>query len=108
MGFVDNVKQYFALGLGATAGYMLFMMCAALFFILFAGGGWMLLRKYNKKKPDGKQTPMFKEMTGMQYVGAVLLVIGLLPFLTYLIQGLLFSVGAEAGSGVFDSIMGDE
>ena len=105
MSFAETVKHFFALGLGATAGYIVFMMCVSLFALLFAGGGFLILRKYNKTDKDGKPTPLLKEMVGMQYLGAVMMCIGLAPFLMYLFQGLMFGAGAEAGSSVMDSFL---
>ena len=107
MGFVDSVKQSFAFGLGATAGHIVFMICVSLFALLFAGGGFVIVRKYNKKDAKGKPTPLLKEITGMQYLGMIMILIGLAPFLMHLLQGLLFGAGAAAGSEVIDSF-GDE
>ena len=107
MSFAETVKHYFALGLGATAGYIVFMMCISLFALFFAGGGFVILRKYNKRDAGGKATPLLKEMTGMQYLGLVMMCIGLAPFLMYFFQGLLFGAGAEAGSGAMESFMSE-
>ena len=104
MTFVDTVKTFFAAGLGATAGYMAFMLCVSLYALIFAGGGYYVLRKNNKTKDDGTATPLFKELTGMQYVGLGMMALGLAPFLVYFFQALMLSFGFEAGSALFEQM----
>lgn len=105
--FFDTVKYFFAAGFGATAGYLLFMLAMSLCVIVVAGGGFVILKKYNKKTRDGKETALLKEMNGMQYVGALLMFVGLAPFLAYFIQGMLFSGGMHAGGMLMGQMFGE-
>lgn len=105
--FFDTIKYFFAAGLGATAGYMLMMLGMSLFAVVVAGGGYVILRKYNTKTRDGKDTPLLKDMNGMQYVGALLMVIGLAPFLMYFFQGMILSGGVHAGGALMGQFFGE-
>ena len=49
------------------------------------------IRSYNRKR-DGKRTPLFRDMTTKQYIGCVLVVIGLLPYIGYLFQGICLAI----------------
>jgi hypothetical protein len=61
-------------------------------FVLF---GFSLVKKYNKPN-----TKLFHDLTGGQYIGIVFILIGLIPFIQYFFQGMLFG----AGNYAFDSI----
>lgn len=106
MTFFDTLKYFFAAGLGATAGYLLFMLCMVLFAVIVAGSGFYLLRRHNVKTKDGKDTPLLKNMTVVQYVGIVLMCIGLAPFLVYFFQGLMLSLGMHAGGALVGDLFG--
>ncbi len=95
-------KTFFAGAAGATAGYLAVKICIGIVSLLFVVGGALLVWYYNRKR-HGKRTPLFKHMTTEQYIGCVLVVIGLLPYIGYLFQGLLFSAGMDAGN----DLMGD-
>ena len=105
--FVNTIKYFFAAGLGATAGYILMMLGLSLFAVVVAGGGYVILRKYNTKTRDGKDTPLLKDMNSMQHVGALLMVVGLAPFLMYFVQGLMLSGGVHAGGALMGQFFGE-
>ena len=77
--------------------------------------GWMLLKNFNSSTETGDSTPLFTDMTGMQYLGVLIMFIGSLPmlgwFLPALAQGLGIGVGLEVGEelagGVMDTFMGE-
>ena len=106
MSFFETVRYFFAAGLGATAGYLLFMLCMVLFAVVIAGSGFYILKRNNRKTKDGKETPLLNDLTAMQYVGIVLMCIGLAPFLIYFFQGLMFSLGIQAGSAFVGQLFG--
>ena len=100
--FYESLKQSFAFGLGASAGYTVLMIAKAVFCLLFFGIGYFLLRHYNKKETNGDETPLFTNMDSMQYLGCVLMVIGLLPYAGYFFMGFLFSGGADVANNMFN------
>ena len=106
MTFLDTVKYFFAAGLGATAGYLLFMLCMVVFAVIIAGSGFYILKQYNLKTKDGKETPLLKDLTSMQYVGIVLMCIGFAPFLVYFFQGMMLSLGMHAGGELVGQLFG--
>jgi hypothetical protein len=67
-------------------------LCIALF-----GLGYYLIVKYNKPG-----TKLFKELQPMQYVGIVLCLLGVLPFIQYFFMGFLFDAGESVFSSMFD------
>lgn len=99
-------KTFFAGAAGATAGYLAVKICIGIVSLLFVVGGALLVWYYNRKR-DGKRTPLFKDMTTEQYIGCVLIVIGLLPYIGYLFQGLLFSAGIDAGNDLMGAMFGN-
>ena len=105
--FLDTIKYFFAAGFGATAGYLLLMLGISVYTIIIAGGGYLILQQYNKKTADGKETPLLKEMNGMQYVGALLMLLGLAPFLVYFLQGMMLSGGMHAGGALMGQLFGE-
>jgi len=68
------------------------LICITLFAL-----GYYLIVKYNKPG-----TKLFKDLQPMQYVGIVLCVLGVLPFIQYFFMGFLFDAGESAFSSMFD------
>jgi len=68
------------------------LICITLFAL-----GYYLIVKYNKPG-----TKLFKDLQPMQYVGIVLCVLGVLPFIQYFFMGFLFDAGKSAFSSMFD------
>ena len=62
--------------------------------------------KYNKKTKEGKTTPLLKQMTTLQYIGCALVVIGLIPYLSYFFDVLMWGVGTSAGVNVSNDLFG--
>ena len=96
------MKTFFAGAFGAVGGYMAMMTAISLYTLLIAGSGYYLVKSNNKKSKDGKETPLFRDMTALQYFGAFLMVIGLAPFMVYFFQAFMFSLGAQAGEAIGD------
>jgi len=96
----DQLEEYFVAAFGSMAGIIVFMTIIAIYTLVWAGTGIILLYKYNKK-----DTPLLKEMNYQQIIGIVLIVIGILPFLQYLIQSILFRVGWELGGNLMNDLM---
>jgi len=102
----DFFKTFFAGAAGATAGFMTVQIVIGFFALLFAGSGAYLVWSHNKRDKDGKPTPLLKQMTTLQYVGCVLVVIGLAPYIGYFFQALLWSAGTTAGSDIGTDLFG--
>ena len=68
------------------------LICITLFAL-----GYYLIVKYNKPG-----TKLFKDLQPMQYVGIVLCLLGILPFIQYFFMGFLFDAGESAFSSMFD------
>ena len=102
----STAKRFFAGAAGATAGYMTVQLVIGIVSLLFVVVGALLVWQYNRKR-HGKRTPLFKDMTTEQYIGCVLVVIGLLPYIGYLFQGLLFSAGMDAGNDLMGAMFGN-
>ena len=94
------MKTFFAGAFGAVGGYMAMMTVISLYTLLIAGIGYYLVKSNNKKSKDGKETPLFRDMTPLQYFGAFLMVIGLAPFMVYFFQAFMFSLGEQAGEAI--------
>jgi hypothetical protein len=77
---------------GFAAIAVIGLICITLF-----GVGYYLLTKYNKPG-----TKLFKELQPMQYVGIVLCIIAVLPFIQYFFMGFLFSAGESVFSNMFE------
>jgi len=77
---------------GFAAIALIGFICITLF-----GVGYYLLTKYNKPG-----TKLFKEIQPMQYVGIVLCIIAVLPFIQYFFMGFLFSAGESVFSNMFE------
>ena len=96
------MKTFFAGAFGAVGGYMAMMTVISLYTLLIAGSGYYLVKSNNKKSKDGKETPLFRDMTALQYFGALLMVLGLAPFMVYFFQAFMFSLGEQAGQAIGD------
>ena len=79
---------------GVLSGFAAIAVVGLICITLF-GLGYYLLVKYNKPG-----TKLFKELQPMQYLGILLCVLGVLPFIQYFFMGFL----AEAGSSLFESM----
>jgi len=93
--FTNTVKSTATIAAGFALGHILLMIIVALFALFFCGIGYYLLTTYNKE-----DTKLFKELQPMQYLGLVLIFIGLLPFLKYFFISFIWS----AGSYAFESV----
>lgn len=102
----DYFKGIFTVVAGATAGFMTVQIVMAFFAVLFAGSGAYLVWKYNKKTNEGKPTPLLKQMTTLQYIGCALVVIGLIPYLSYFFYALTWGVGTSTGTNVSTDLFG--
>ena len=79
-----------------TLGYISTMAIVALYTLTFLGIGLYLINTYNKENTD-----IFKELQAGQYIGIVLCVIGLLPFLQYFIIGFIMEIGKNLADDIF-------
>ena len=105
--FGSTVSTFFAGALGAMGGYFLFMILIGLFTLLFGGCGVYLLTAYNKKEPDGQETPIFKDMTAVQYIGCVLIAIACIPYIGFFFQSLFLSGGVDSGNIMMNQFWGN-
>ena len=80
-------------------GGMSAMMVVGLFSLIFFGAGYHLVKENNKKG-----TKTFEDIQQEQYFGALLCIIGALPWIQYFFMGFL----AEAGVDIYGSLFGDD
>ena len=99
---IGQMEEFFFAGFGSMAGIIFFMTIMAIYTLIWAGTGLFLLLKYNKNDEKGIATPLLKKMSWQQYLGIVLICIGLLPFLQYFFQSILFSAGWNFMSDLMD------
>ena len=100
---MNALKEYFIAGFGAMGGVIIFMTLLSLYTLIFAGGGFFLLKKHNKINEDGKQTPLLQQVQPLQYIGLLLIVFGIAPFLQNLINSILFGAGVDIGQNIVES-----
>jgi uncharacterized membrane protein (Fun14 family) len=81
---------------GIVAGFAAIAFVGFICIALF-GLGYYLIVKYNKP-----QTKLFKDIQPMQYVGIVLCMLALLPFIQYFFLGFLFGAGESVFSSMFE------
>ena len=86
-------KIIFAGVLGAASAQMVI----ALYAIILCGIGYLIITKYNKEN-----TKNFEEIQSGQYIGIVLGILGLLPYVQYFFMGFMFEGGEYAFGKVFD------
>jgi len=89
-------KNIFLGFLAGTGGFLTAYILLGLFTAVFFGIGYYLLTKYNRKG-----TKLFSDMEPIQYLGVILCIIGMLPYIQYFFMGFL----SEAGSSVFDNLV---
>ena len=99
---MNALKEYFIAGFGAMAGVFMFMTILSVYTLIIAGSGYYLLKKYNKINEDGKQSPLFQELTPYQYVGLLLIVFGIAPFLQHFISSIFLGAGLEVGQNLVE------
>lgn len=99
---ISQIEEFFFIGFGSMAGVVLFMTIIAIYTLIWAGTGLFLLLKYNKNDNNGKETSLLKNISWQQYIGIVLIFIGLMPFLQYFFQSMLFSAGWNLMSDFMD------
>ena len=99
---MNALKEYFIAGFGAMAGVFMFMTILSMYTLIIAGSGYYLLKKYNKINEDGKQSPLIQEVTPYQYVGLLLIVFGIAPFLQHFISSIFLGAGLEVGENLVE------
>tara|TARA_B100001175_G_scaffold305872_1_gene303370 strand:+ start:11957 stop:12268 length:312 start_codon:yes stop_codon:yes gene_type:complete len=99
---MNALKEYFIAGFGAMAGVFMFMTILSVYTLIIGGSGYYLLKKYNKINEDGKQSPLFQELTPYQYVGLLLIVFGIAPFLQHFISSIFLGAGLEVGQNLVE------
>tara|TARA_Y100001970_G_scaffold280392_1_gene389307 strand:- start:323 stop:628 length:306 start_codon:yes stop_codon:yes gene_type:complete len=92
--FLDIFKGVFV----AVFGYMSAYIVIGLYSALFVGTGYYIIQKYNKQN-----TKLFDELQTGQYVGIVLAILGLLPWIQYFFMSFML----EGGSYAFNSLMSE-
>ena len=88
--------QAFKIGLGGMLGVMAAQTLMFLYTCVFVGLGYFILVKFNKKG-----TKLLKDIQPMQYIGIILCILGMLPFLQYFIIGLLEGAGLKIADDLF-------
>ena len=82
---MGKVKEYTKMGFGLSFGFTVFSIVKALYTIIFlAIGGFLYFNFKNEEEPS--------KLTPLQIVGIVFTVLGLLPYLDIIIQGIIFGV----------------
>ena len=90
-------KNIFMAVLSGTGGFLTAYIILGLLVTVFFGSGYYLIKKHNKKN-----TKLLKEIQPMQYLGILLCIIGMLPFIKYFFAGFLM----ESGSMLADNLFG--
>lgn len=80
---------------GAVLGGMFAFAIVGLVAALTVFCGFSIVKRYNKPG-----TKLFRDMTFGQYIGAIIMIIGLAPFMQFFFQGFLFSAGHSAFSSI--------
>ena len=91
-------KNIFMAVLSGTGGFITAYIILGLFVTIFFGSGYYLVKKYNKKN-----TKLLKEIQPMQYLGILLCIIGIIPFIRYFFAGFLM----EGGTMLADNLFGE-
>ena len=102
MALLELIKGFFGVAFGATFGYIAAFAVIAIFTCLFVGSGSYILKKYNKKN-----TALLQNIESMQYVGIVLIIIGLLPFLQYFMISFMGTLGSNAAEYAGNELFGE-
>jgi hypothetical protein len=74
---------------GTVLGVMKKMAFIGFISVILIIFGFSLIKKYNK--PTSKK--IFAQMTGGQYIGIIFTVLGLIPFIQFFLQGVIFQTG---------------
>ena len=80
-------KKIFYGAMFGTFGYLTAYMLIGLFSLVFLSSGFYLIQKFNKKN-----TELFVDIQPIQYIGILLCLIGIIPFIRYIIISLLFGM----------------
>lgn len=92
----DNIISTFFKGaFGGIVGIFVGMAIIGLISMVLILFGFSLVKKYNKPN-----TKLFQEITPGQFIGIIIMIIGIAPFIQYFIQAFLWN----AGTYVFNSI----
>jgi hypothetical protein len=78
-----------------SLGFMSAFVAVTIFSLIFIVPGIFIIKKFNKK-----DTKPLEKLQKEQYLGAVLCLIGLLPWFRYLFAGF----GFEAGEALFNNL----
>ena len=92
--FLDTFKLLFVGVLGAASAKMIL----GLYSVIFVGIGYFIIMKYNKEN-----TKPFKEIQTPQYVGIVIAILGLLPWIQYFFMAFML----EGGEFAFGEMLGE-
>ena len=92
----SNELSIFKMFFYGTMGSILASAIVSLISVLFLFSGYTLIKKYNKKG-----TKPLRDLQREQYLGIALCVIGMIPWVRYLIAGF----GLEAGGRIFDELL---
>lgn len=82
----------FGATLGVIAAYVLVGLVCFAFFV----SGYYIVKKYNKPN-----TKLYKDIQPKQYIGFILMFIGLIPFLQYFMVSFMFSAGESLFNEMF-------
>lgn len=89
-------KNIFMAILSGTGGFLTAYIILGLLVTVFFGSGYYLIKKHNKKN-----TKLLKEIQPMQYLGILLCIIGMLPFIKYFFAGFLMEGGSLLADNLF-------
>ena len=89
-------KNLFMTILSGTGGFLAAYIILGLLVTIFFGSGYYLIKKHNKKN-----TKLLKEIQPMQYLGILLCIIGMLPFIKYFFAGFLMEGGSLLADNLF-------
>tara|TARA_Y100000389_G_C17100213_1_gene335543 strand:+ start:188 stop:502 length:315 start_codon:yes stop_codon:yes gene_type:complete len=97
----NSMLRIFKFALGGMLGVISAQVLISLFSIVFIGIGFIIIYKFNKKDENNKETKLFEDIQPIQYIGIVLCLIGLLPWIQYLFIGFMEGAGIKIISDLF-------
>ena len=92
----NPIVRAFKFAFGGMLGIISAEALVALFSIFFVGIGYAIIVRFNKK-----DTKDFEDLQPMQYIGIVLCLIGLLPWMQYLFMGFMEGAGISLFNNIF-------
>lgn len=103
--FWTTFKEFFIAGFASSLGVLGMFILLGLFSFFFIFIGLLTMGSTKKKDPKTDEERV-NWKNPLAYLGFIFIVIGCLPWLPYLFQGMMFSIGNQMAEGVVSSLTG--